>query len=151
MGNSLKKRGRKFIRRFSSASKKAQREGKEHIKENLFERLSHIRHIRLLIFEWGLLVFALIMLAVAQAFWFGDSYAENTFTSGGTYTEATLGDVNSMNPLFATTSSEKVLSRLMFATISAPDFSGHPKAQLAKSITATEGGKKWVVRLRDNL
>lgn len=151
MGNSLKKRGRKFIRRFSSASKKAQREGKEHIRENLFERLSHIRHIRLLIFEWGLLVFALIMLAVAQAFWFGDSYAENTFTSGGTYTEATLGDVNSMNPLFATTSSEKVLSRLMFATISAPDFSGHPKAQLAKSITATEGGKKWVVRLRDNL
>ena len=151
MGNSLKKRGRKFIRRFSSASRKAQKESKEHIKENLFERLSHIKHIRLLIFEWGLLVFALIMLAVAQAFWFGDSYAENTFTSGGTYTEATLGDVNSMNPLFATTSSEKVLSRLMFATISAPDFSGHPKAQLAKSITATEGGKKWIVRLRDNL
>ena len=151
MANSLKKRGQKFIRKFSRVSNKAREEGKEHIKENLFERISHIKHIRLLIFEWGLLVVALIMLAIAQAFWFGDSYAGNTFTSGGTYTEATIGEVNSMNPLFATTSSEKVLSRLMFSTISAVDYSGHPKAQLAKSITVGESGKKWIVKLRDGI
>lgn len=151
MKKSLKKRGQKFIRKFSKASLQASEEGKEHIKENLFQRISHIASIKLLILEWGLLVVALILLAMTQAFWFGDSYAEDAWTSGGTYTEATLGEVNSMNPLFATTNSEKVLSRLMFATIAAVDYSGHPKAELAKSIAASEDGKVWTVVLRDNL
>lgn len=151
MANSIKKRGQKFLRKFSRASIKAGEEGKEHIKENLIKRISHVENIRLLVLEWVLLVGALIMLALAQAFWFGDSYAKNEFVAGGTYTEATLGEVNSLNPLFATTSSEKVLSRLMFGTISAIDLSGHPGIGLAKSIRADDNGKTWVVRLRDNL
>lgn len=151
MKNSIQKRGRRFVRRFSRASAKAGEEGKEHIKENIVERFSHIANIRLLILEWSLLVVALIMFAVAQAFWFGDSYAENVFVKGGVYTEATLGEVKTMNPLFATTSSEKVLSRLMFATISTIDYSGHAKAGLAESIRADETGKVWTVKLRDGL
>ena len=151
MKKSLKKRGQKFIKKFSRVSARASEEGKEHIKENLIDRFSHIADIRLLILEWGLLVIALIMLAVTQAFWFGDSYAENSFTDGGTYTEATIGEVSSMNPLFASTSSEKVLSRLLFATISTIDYSGHPGIGLAKSILPSENGKVWTVKLREGL
>lgn len=151
MKNTVKKRGQRFIRKFSRASVKASEEGKEHIKENLIERFSHIADIRLLIVEWGLLVIALILLAVTQAFWFGNSYAENVFVDGGTYTEATLGDVNSMNPLFAMTDSEKTLSRLMFATLSTIDYSGHSGIGLADSITPSEDGKIWTVHLREGL
>ena len=151
MKNSIEKRGQRFIRKFSRASVKASEESKEHIKENLVDRISHIANIRLLIVEWSLLVTALIMLAITQAFWFGESYAENVFVDGGTYTEATLGEVKSMNPLFATTSSEKVLSRLMFATISTMDYSGNAGAGLAESIRADETGKIWTVKLRNNL
>ena len=151
MVSSIKKRGQKIIKKFSRASIKASEEGKEHIKKNFIKRISHIENIRLLVLEWVLLVGALILLSLAQAFWFGDSYAENAFTSGGTYTEATLGDVNSLNPLFATTSSEKVLSRLLFSTISTIDYSGHVGICLAESIRAGEGGKTWVVKLRDGL
>lgn len=151
MKNSIKKRGQKFVRRFSRVSQKAGEEGKEHIKENLIGRFSHIMNIRLLILEWSLLVIALILLATTQAFWFGESYAMTVFTTGGNYTEATLGEVNSMNPLFATTSSEKVLSRLMFSTIATIDYSGHPGIGLAKSITPSENGKIWTMKLRDGL
>ena len=151
MKKTTKKRGQKFIRRFSRASVKASEEGKEHIKENLIDRFSHIADIRLLILEWSLLIGALMMLAFAQAFWFGNSYAENVFVKGGTYTEATLGDVKSLNPLFATTSSEKTLSRLMFATLSTIDYSGHPGIGLAESIMPNEDGKIWTVKLRDGL
>ena len=151
MVSSLKKRGQKFLRRFSRASYKAGEESKEHIRENLIGRLSHIEDIKLLILEWGLLIFALIMLAVTQAFWFGDSYAENVYTVGGTYIEATIGEVNSMNPLFAVTDSEKVLSRLLFATISTIDYSGHPGIGLAESIIPSENGKVWTVKMRDEL
>lgn len=151
MANSLKKRGQKIFNKFSRVSLKAGEESKEHIKENLIGRFSHIENVRLLVFEWVLLVLMLVMFAATQAFWFGDSYAENAFTSGGIYTEATVGDVNSMNPLFATTNSEKVLSRLMFATISANDYSGHAGIGLAESIMPSEDGKVWKVKLRDGL
>ncbi len=150
MKKTLKKRGQRFIRKFSRASIQVSEDGREHIKENFFERLSHIADIRLLILEWGLLIVALILLAVTQAFWFGDSFAQNVWTSGGTYTEATMGEVDSMNPLFATTNSEKVLSRLMFARIVTIDYSGHPQPEIAKSVKASEGGRIWTVTIRDD-
>lgn len=151
MKKSLKKSGQKIVKKFSRVSKRASVESKEHIKENVFARVSHILNIKLLIFEWVLLVIALVMLATTQAFWFADSYAENVFVNGGTYTEATIGKVNSMNPLFATTNSEKALSKLMFATLVSNDYSGHPGLELAKSLTTDENGKIWKMRLKDNL
>lgn len=151
MVNNLKKSGQKFLKKFSRVSKKASEESKEHIKENLIQRVSHIRDVKLLILEWSLLVVALVMLAITQAFWFSSSYASDVFVEGGTYAEATIGQVNSMNPLFATTSSEKVLSKLLFASLIAVDYSGNPGLQLAESLRASENGKVWTARLRDNL
>ena len=151
MAKTFKKRGQKFLRRVSRVSVKASAEGKEHVKENLIQRFSHIQNIRLLVFEWSLLVLALILLAATQAFWFGNSYADDIFVAGGSYTEATLGEVNSMNPLFATTNSEKVLSKLMFATLTEVDYSGNPGLGLIKSLRTEEDGKIWKIKLRDNL
>ena len=151
MADFLKKRGQKIVKKFSRASIKASEEGKEHIKENFLKRLSHVRKIRLLVLEWVLLVIALILLAVSQAFWFGESYATDSYADGGSYVEATVGRVNSMNPLFATTTSEKVLSKLMFATLTYNDFSGHPGPGLASSITHSNDGKTWKIKLRDGL
>ncbi len=151
MANNLRKRGQKFARKFSRASLRASKEGKEHIRENLVERISHVRDVRLLILEWSLLVTALILLAVTQMFWFGDSYAENTFVNGGTYIEATIGDASSLNPLFATTDSEKTLARLMFLSLVSVDYSGHIGNQLAKSVTTNESGSEWKVVVRDDL
>lgn len=151
MAGFFKKRGQKIVRKFSRASIKASEESKEHIKENFIQRLSHVKKIRLLVLEWALLVVVLILLAISQAFWFGESYATDSYTDGGTYIEATLGRVNSMNPLFATTTSEKVLSKLMFATLTYDDFSGHPGPGLASSVTYSDDGKVWRIKLRDNL
>ena len=151
MVDSLKKRVQKFIRRFSRASLKASEESKEHIKENVFERISHIKDVKLLVLEWALLTIALIMLAITQSFWFSNSYASDVFVNGGSYTEATLGRVNSMNPLFATTNSEKVLSKLMFATLITVDYSGNPGLGLAQSLRAEEDGKIWKIKLREGL
>lgn len=151
MGISIKKRGQKIIRRFSKASVQMSEDSREHIKENLIGRVSHIQNIRLLIFEWSLLTLALIMLAMTQAFWFSSSYATDAFVEGGTYAEATIGRVNSMNPLFATTGSEKVLSKLLFATLTTIDYSGKPGLMLAESLTPDENGKVWTMKLREGL
>ena len=151
MQTKVKKRGQKIKRRFSRFSKKTTDQTVEHIQENIIERVSHIRRIRLLILEWSLLVLAIIMLSITQGFWYVSSYQIEGWGRGGTYTEATLGKVSSLNPLFASTSSEKVLSKLMFGTLAAPDYSGHTGPALASSITVNDTGEKWTVKLREGL
>ena len=151
MKNTFKKSGQRFLKKFSRASNKAREESKEHIRENLIERASHIQSVRLLVLEWSLLVAALIMLAITQAFWSNSSYASDVFVDGGSYAEATIGRVNSMNPLFATTNSEKVLSKLMFATLTTVDYTGNTGLGLAESLVASESGRVWTMKLRDGL
>lgn len=151
MKKSLKKRGQKIIKRFSRFNQRAEIKGKEHIKENFLGRLSHIKDIKILIFEWGLLVFALIMLAITQSIWFGNSYSTSAFVSGDTYTEGTIGRVNSMNPLFATTDSEKALSHLLFSNLATIDYSGNIGGGLASTIRKSENGRIWTIKLRENL
>ncbi len=149
MKHGIKKSGRKLVRRFSRFSKKAGEEGKEHLRENVVDRISHIKNIKLLILEWSLLVLIIIMLSITQSFLYSESYATTTYTKGGTYSEATLGRINSLNPLFANTNSEKALSKLMFSTLAAVDYSGHIGLGLASSITADDTGSVWTVVLRD--
>lgn len=151
MARNIKHQGKRIIGRIKRVSKRAGIEGREHIRENVFERIAHVKTIRLLVLEWGLLVLAITMLAITQAFWYTESHTVSTFTRGGTYTEATYGKINSLNPIFANTSSERVLSKLMFATLSSPDYSGHMGLDLAASITTDDSGQVWTVILRNNL
>ena len=143
--------GQKFVKRFKLFSKKAGEATIEHVEENIIDRLSHVRRVRLLILEWALLVIAIVFLSITQAYWYSDSYATETYRKGGTYTEGTLGEVKTLNPLFASTNSEKTLSKLLFASLSTPDYSGHYGLALAKSIRTDDTGKVWTVKLRDNL
>ena len=146
-----KKRGQKLSTRLSRFSRKASLVSERHIKENFFSRLSHVGDVRLFVLEWGLLVFALLMLALTQVFWYSESFSTSAYTSGGTYTEATLGKINSLNPIFATTETEKTLSRLLFSSLTAPDSSGATGNALAESVSSDASGKTWTVKLRENL
>lgn len=151
MKPTTKKRGQKLSERLEQFSERAREESKEHIQENIIDRLPNARRVRLLILEWCLLIIVIISLALTQAFWYQQSYSVQAFVDGGTYIEATMGRVNSLNPLFATTDSEKVLSKLMFSTLSTIDYSGHVGLGLAASITPDETGKVWTVTLKDGL
>ncbi len=151
MKQTFKKRGQKLAKRLERFSAQAREDSREHIRENLIARLPNARRVRLLILEWALLIIIIVSLALTQAFWYTQSYSVQAFVDGGTYIEATIGKVNSLNPFFATTNSEKVLSRLMFSTISTIDYSGHVGLGLAESITPDETGKVWTVTIRDGL
>jgi len=151
MKQTFKKRGQKFSKKLERFSTQAKESGREHLQENLIRRLPNARQVRLLILEWGLLVIVVISLALTQLFWYSQSYTAQAYVDGGTYIEATVGNITTMNPLFATTNSEKVLSRLMFSTLSTIDYSGHVGLGLANSITPDETGKVWTVTLKPDL
>ena len=151
MNKVFKKSGRKFVKKISLFSKRVNRDGCEHIRENLIGHISHIRDVRLYVVEWILMVVIITLLSITQAYWYVNSFAVETYTNGGTYTEATLGKINSFNPLFASTSSEETLSRLLFATLSTTDYSGHTGLGLAETIHANEAGDVWTVKLREGI
>lgn len=134
----------------TAANEFGERAGK-HFSERFVGRLSNIREVRLWVAEWALLVTVVFLLALTQNTWYGESFETEAFVRGGEYSEATLGNVNSMNPLYATTSSEKTLAKLLFANLVAPDSTGHLKNELADSVTADKEMKVWTVKLKEGL
>ena len=151
MNLKFKKRGQKLVKRFERLSVRAAKDSSQHIRENLIAKLPNARQVRVFILEWALLVIAIISLALTQAFWYTQSYSVQAYVEGGTYIEATLGDVNSLNPLFATTNSEKVLSKLLFSTLTTIDYSGHIGMGLASYVRPDETGKTWTLGLKQGL
>ncbi len=122
-----------------------------HFSQYFVGRISSVREVRLWVVEWALLILLVFLLSFVQILWYTQSHQTSAFNRGGNYSEASLGKVNSMNPLYASTDSEKILARLLFANLVSPDESGHEKAELAKSITMDETGKLWTLKLRENL
>lgn len=151
MNKTLKKRSQKISKKITLFGRKLSENSKEHVKENLIGHISHVKNVRLFVLEWVLLILAILLFATVQSVWYSESYAVETYTDGGNFTEGTLGKINSMNPLFATTFSEEALSRLMFARLAEVDYSGHTGAGLAETITSNTTGDEWTVRLRQNL
>lgn len=123
----------------------------KHFSDNFISRIQNAHEVRLWIIEWVLLVVVVFLFAIVQMMWYGDSYHTDAFVKGGDYTEAVLGDVKSMNPLYASNNAEKTLGKLLFANLVSPDSSGHIKGELAKSVKMDNSGKVWTVTLRDNI
>lgn len=151
MKKSIKKSGQKIIKKLSRASQKTAEKSKEHVKKHIFRRISNVRNVRLWVLEWMLLVTVIILFSVIQNIWYRNSYETEVFVAGGSYSEGTLGSINSMNPLYAATNSEKTLAKLMFSSLLAPDTSGNLGNSLASSVNVDTTGKIWTIKLKDNL
>ncbi|MFV0485184.1 MAG: peptide ABC transporter substrate-binding protein [Candidatus Saccharimonadales bacterium] len=151
MKKSIKKSGQNIIKKLSRASQKTAEKSKEHVKKHIFRRISNVRNVRLWVLEWLLLVTVVILFSVIQNIWYRNSYETEVFVSGGGYSEGTLGTINSMNPLYATTNSEKTLAKLMFSSLLAPDASGNLGNSLAKHVDVDATGKIWTVTLKDSV
>ncbi|MCQ2570690.1 MAG: ABC transporter substrate-binding protein [Candidatus Saccharibacteria bacterium] len=123
----------------------------KHFSDNFISRIQNAHEVRLWIIEWVLLIVVVFLFAIVQSMWYGDSYHVDAYVKGGNYTEAVLGEVSSMNPLYATTNAEKTLGRLLFANLVSPDGSSHSKGELAKSAKMDNTGRVWTVTLRDNI
>lgn len=151
MKQKIKKSGRKLAKRVSRASRRVAEKSKSHVKEYFVGRLENVRTVRLWVLEWFLLVLAITLFAVVQSMWYRNSYETEVFASGGTYVEGVLGKINSMNPLYATTSAEKTLARLLFANLLTPDTSGNLGNDLAAELITEDDGKVWIVKLKSDL
>lgn len=135
----LKKRARKI----ESATLK-------HAHRFIVRRLDNVRDVRRHALGWLVLVGLLILATGFQMYWSQQKYTETIPAEGGTYAEGVMGKLDTLNPLYASTSAERSASRLIFSSLVNYDLQTKVKSDLAQTWKTSEDGKVYTVVLRDD-
>jgi peptide/nickel transport system substrate-binding protein len=112
-------------KKLSRRMRKAETSTTRHAHRFIIKRLDNIRSVRRHIISWLLLVGVMILAVGAQFIWFQRSYQTTAAAHGGTYAEASLGPVETLNPLYASSSAEMAAARLMFSSLYQYDETGN--------------------------
>lgn len=151
-------RGWKQFQNLSFDSKKISRRVKKaegatvrHARKFIVTRLDNVRNVRRHIIAWLLLVGAMIIAVGAQFVWFQNSYKTVAAAQGGTYAEASLGPIDTLNPLYASSDAEVAASRLLFSSLYTYDTTGHLHGDLAQNMSVDTTNTVYTVKLRPNV
>lgn len=104
------------------------------------------RHVALWIVMTGIITGATAL----QMWWYQDAYRVPATAATGTYAEAVLGPVDTLNPIFAKSSAEESLSELLFSRLLAYDETGHLNYDLADSMKVSVDQKTYTLTIRPN-
>lgn len=138
-------------KRVAKRARKAETATLRHGRKFITKRLDNIQEVRRLVALWLAGIAVLILAVGAQLMWFQNSYTVDTGASDGTYAEATLGPIETLNPLYASSSAEVSASRLVFSSLFSYDTSGHLNGDLVKTMTRSPDGTAYTVTLRPNV
>lgn len=100
---------------------------------------------------WVLAVGILIGASGLQLMWYHNNYQTTAAAEGGTYAEAVLGPIDTLNPLFANNSAEESAGALLFSRLFSYDTTGQLHGDIATSINVDASGKVYTVKLRDDV
>lgn len=128
--------------------KKAELSSTRHARRFLLDRLENAKLVRREIAIWAVLM-GLMIAGMGMQFALSQrGYMVAAPKVGGTYSEASLGPLSTLNPLYASSSSETTLARLVFSSLYNYDSSGSLRRDLASKITTENDGTIYRVGLR---
>jgi len=137
-------------KKISKRVKKAEGATVRHARKFILTRFDSILSVRRHIIAWLLLVGLMIGMVGLQFTWFQQDYITSASSSGGTYAEALLGPIDTLNPLYASSDAEMAASRLLFSSLFTYDSTGHLHGDLAQSMTIDPTNTLYTVKLRDD-
>lgn len=132
----------------SKRVKKAEGATTRHAHKFIVQRLDNIRNARRQIIGWLLLIGVIIAAVGVQLTWFQQDYQAVAAAEGGTYAEASLGPIDTLNPLFAASDAEVASSKLLFSSLYSYDKYGKLNGDLATGMQVDKSGKIYTVTLR---
>lgn len=122
-----------------------------HAHKFIIKRWSNVREVRRRIITWVMAVGLLIGAAGLQLMWYQQNYKTTAASTGGTYAEAVLGPVDTLNPLFSTSSAEEAARHLLFSQLFAYDTSGNLNNDAATGMTVSPDGLTYTVAIRSDI
>jgi peptide/nickel transport system substrate-binding protein len=120
----------------------------KHARRFVFKRLDNFREVRRRIALWVLAIGIIIGATGLQYMWYQNNYRATATTTNGTYAEAVLGPVDTLNPIFAKSSAEETAGELLFSRLVTYDKSGNLNYDLADSMTVSPDGKTYTFTIR---
>lgn len=136
---------------FKRRARKIENATVKHAHRFLTRRWTNMREVGRHTTGWLVLVGLLIVLATLQTTWFAAAFTTPAPEEGGTYAEGVVGQLDTMNPLFASTPAEISASKLLFSGLLGYDRDNQLKADVAAAWSVSEDGKTYTVRLRDDV
>lgn len=122
-----------------------------HAHKFIIKRWSNVREVQRHVVLWILVMGLLIAATGLQLMWYQQSYRTTAPALDGTYAEAVLGPIDTLNPLFADTSAEQSASYLMFSRLLRYDKTGHLNYDLARDIKINETNTIYTVSIRPDV
>jgi len=120
----------------------------KHARRFVFKRLDNFREVRRRIALWVLAIGIIIGATGLQYMWYQNNYRATATTTNGTYAEAVLGPVDTLNPIFAKSSAEETAGELLFSRLVTYDKSGNLNYDLADSMSVSPDGKTYTFTIR---
>lgn len=111
----------------------------------------NLRLVRRAVIMWLSLVCVLLVAGLLQSLALTNEVQTNALISGGTYAEGVVDRINTINPLYAESSTEIAASRLIYRPLFTYDETGRLRGILASSWSVSEDGKTYSVKLRDGV
>ena len=120
----------------------------KHARRFVFKRWDNFREARRHVALWVLAIGVIIGASGLQFWWYQDSYRTTAYATDGTYAEAVLGPVDTLNPIFAKSSAEESVSELLFSRLLSYDSTGKLNYDLAESMDISEDQKTYTITIR---
>lgn len=122
-----------------------------HAHKFITNRWTNVRDVARNTSAWLVAVGLLIGLSFFQAVWFQNAYTTMAPDTGGTYAEGVIGRLETINPLFASSTAEVSASKLIFSSLLDYDTDNALRPSVAKSWSVSPDGKVYDVQLRDDV
>ncbi|MES2876354.1 MAG: peptide ABC transporter substrate-binding protein [Patescibacteria group bacterium] len=135
---------------FSKRALRAENTTTKHAHKFVVGKLDSLRNVKQHVIVWLSIIGILIAAVALQMFWYQQAYRTTAWKDGGTYAEAVLGPLATLNPLYASTPAEQSASKLIFSSLYSYDDTGSLADDLATSLTVGETGKEYVVKIRED-
>lgn len=120
----------------------------KHARRFVFKRWDNFREARRRIAMWVLAIGIVIGATGLQFFWYQQEYRTTAYAEDGTYAEAVLGPIDTLNPIFAKSSAEESAGELLFSRLLTYDQTGNLNYDLADSMKISDDQKTYTLTIR---
>lgn len=146
-----KLKARRLIRKQKRLAESVSEQADEELNRLFFRRFGRLQVVKRFVAVWTVLVLLLGLGALWQVRGMDSFYLTTAPIDGGVYREGIIGTFTNANPLFATTSVDTSVSKLIFSGLFKMSPSGQIVGDLAEKIDVGERGITYTVTLRDGV
>ena len=147
----IRLRFRRRIRKGQQQVEGLSHQAEQHIENHFFRRFGRLVPVRRFVIGWVALVLIILGLLVVQNINLSSYYQTLAAVPGGIYNEGVIGAFTNANPLYATSSVDSTVSKLVFAGLFTYDDKNNLVGDLAKDYVTDDKGVVYTVHLKPNL